>query len=185
MEIVEDIVQLSRKMRKTKARIVGVDGSMQSGKSSLVAPAIKYALNARLIHLDHYLRRHGGKYFYSIHFDKLREDIKRALDSYDNVVIEGILLTKVLRHLHRAPEFTIYSCDSFWYRTWEGYAEDRESVKRIIHEEEAMTNRIYRALHPKWRYVRFSRLTKELYEYTHDYKPMAHADCIFIIDKYY
>lgn len=185
MELVEDILELTRKTRKAKPSLIAIDGSMDAGKSSFIAPALRIAVGGRIIHLDHYLHRHAGKYFHSLKFAKLKEDIHRAAQTGMPVIIEGLLVTKILRQLHIHADLNIYACDSFWYRQWQEYEDDHETVKQIIKEEELMTNRVEKALHPRWKYVHFSYLTKELYEYTHHYRPIDGATYVFIIDKYY
>ncbi|MEN9328048.1 MAG: hypothetical protein RI947_856 [Candidatus Parcubacteria bacterium] len=185
MELTEDILELTRKVRRSKSRIIALDGSMDAGKSTFIAPALRIAIGGRVIHLDHYLHRHAGKYFHSLKLTKLKEDIHNTIVKGMPVIIEGLLVTKILRTLHIHPDISIYACDSFWYNQWEEYEHDHEPVKQIIKEEETMTNKIKKAIHPRWKYVHFSHLTKELYEYTHSYRPLDEATYVFIIDKYY
>ena len=185
MEIVEDILELTRIVRKAKKMIISLDGSMDAGKSTFISPALRIAVGGHIIHLDRYLRRHSGKYFHSVHFPKLREDIHRTLLSKTPLVIEGLMVTQILRHLHIHPDISLYACDSFWYRQWQEYEHDHEPVRQIIHDEEQMTNRIEKALHPRWKYMHFNHVTKELYEYTHTYRPIDNANYFFIIDKYF
>lgn len=184
MQKIEDILELTRYVRKKHVKIIGVDGSLGAGKSSLIAPALKIALGAPIIHLDRYLHRHAGSYFNTIRKEQLKDDIWRTLFTHHQVIVEGILLMKVLHSLHIYPGIVIYACDSFWLSQWKQYKHDRESAKRIVHEEELMTNRVQRIFHPKWKFKHFNHVTKELYEYTHDYKPFQSANCLFLIDKY-
>ncbi len=186
MEIVDDIIDLVHKIRRLKVKIIGVDGALQSGKTTFVSPALKIALHAKhIVHLDHYLTPHAGSFLHSLHKKQLKSDILKIAQENDHVIIEGLMLLNVFKALSIPHDMLIYSCDSLWYNQWEEYHRERSPLERILHTEEVMTNKIEKAIHPRWRYMHFNRLTRELYTYTHEYKPYIHADFIFLIDKYF
>ena len=186
MEIVDDIIDLVHKIRRLKVKIIGVDGALQSGKTTFVSPALKIALHAKhIVHLDHYLTPHAGSFLHSLHKKQLKSDILKIAQENDHVIIEGLMLLNVFKALSIPHDMLIYSCDSLWYNQWEEYHRERSPLDRILHTEEVMTNKIEKAIHPRWRYMHFNRLTRELYTYTHEYKPYIHADFIFLIDKYF
>lgn len=186
MEIVDDIIDLVHKVKRLHVKIIGIDGALQSGKTTFVSPTLKIALQEKhIIHLDHYLTPHAGSYLHSLHKEQLKDDILKTAQRNNHVIIEGIMLLKVFKDLSLPHDMLIYACDSLWYNQWEEYHRERSPLERIIHTEEVMTNKIEKAIHPRWRYMHFNRLTRELYNYTHEYKPYIHADFVFLIDKYF
>ena len=184
MVIIDNIIELTRFARKQGGQIIGVDGSLNSGKSTLIAPALQIAIGAAAIHLDHYLHRHAGSYIHSLKYGKLKEDIARARTHHDHVVIEGVMLLQALHHVYVRPDIVIYAADSFWYDQWRQYRTSRMGAQRIISYEERLTNTIQHAIHPKHKFTHLSRVRRELYRYTHDYRPQDQADALFLIDNY-
>ena len=84
---------------------LGIDGLPESGKTKL-SDSLGYQFHSNVIHLDAFLNQNTGVFFDSLKFD----EISKVLSSTkcDVIILEGICLLKVIRHLKIGLDKNIY-----------------------------------------------------------------------------
>jgi hypothetical protein len=86
-------------------RIVGIDGDMGAGKSTL-AREINAAIGGTIISVDDFLEGNGQPYLSQLDFGRLSKALSGATPP---IVIEGVLLQDVLHRLGLSADCTVFA----------------------------------------------------------------------------
>jgi hypothetical protein len=176
MDITDNINDVFKIIKTTSPKTIGIDGIDGVGKTYLAKDIEK--MGYKRLSLDNFLKRKSGNYFKFINFELLGKSIKQ---SSGKLVVEGVLLQKVLRKLPLIIDCFIYITDSVWIYDW---LEDYQgkycglSIDQIIANTEQETERLNRVLSPESKPYKMDGLRKEIFEYSHEYKPWEYADVV-------
>ncbi len=98
------LLSLLQSLRSNRLRIVGIDGALGSGKTTL-AQHLSEELQCECLHLDSYLQRSQGSFVCSIRYDELHDAIALKKRPF---ILEGLCLLAVLERLSLRPDFLVY-----------------------------------------------------------------------------
>jgi hypothetical protein len=91
-------------LRLHRPRIVGVDGGLGAGKTS-IAKTIAAELTSACVHLDSFLNAGRASFLPSLRYDQLRDAI---CASQATVVVEGVCLLDALQRVSLAPDYLVF-----------------------------------------------------------------------------
>lgn len=90
-------------MRAAGARRIAIDGSDGSGKSTL-AKALAVELKIPVLHVDHFIVKHRGRYIANLDVTRLAS----ALSAAEACIVEGVCMLQVLEHVSFTPDAVVY-----------------------------------------------------------------------------
>lgn len=169
-------------LRAAQPRLVGIDGMDGSGKSSL-ASLLSKQLGWLHINLDDYLEKNMGRYVECVHYDEVRNILKKAEES---IIIEGVCLLAVLERLERSLDLLIYVKRVAHYGRW--YDEEDCAVSEDIDEfvkrkKEELQKFAEMESHIEGKEppgeVTFPGLAEEIIRYHYKHRPQERADIIY------
>src|SRR5215831_4866876 len=118
-----NISALVKELKSRQPRIIGVDGSLGVGKTSL-ARKIAKQLHCVCLHLDSFLIVGQGSFMPSLRYERLHSAIAREKKM---LVIEGICLMAVLERLSVAPDYLVFVDAGPWF--------DKEKKSDLLKKE--------------------------------------------------
>lgn len=98
------LVSLLQSLRSNQPRIIGIDGALGSGKTTL-AQHLSEELQCQSLHLDAYLQKGQGSFICSIRYDELQDAIALKKRPF---ILEGLCLLAILERLSLRPDFLVY-----------------------------------------------------------------------------
>lgn len=123
------ITELSHAIKNSGATIIGVDGYLGVGKTSL-AIGLARQTGYGCIHLDNYLEPQKGSFVKNLNLLTLKEAINQR-----PLIIEGICLLEVLCRLNINSDFLVYVA---------GVGASHKKIDKIIFDEVDKYLKIYR-----------------------------------------
>jgi hypothetical protein len=99
-----DLQQLLRELTLSQPRIIGVDGELGVGKSTL-ADRIAAHQHCACLHLDSFLLKGRASFLPSLKYDQLAAAVSAETGT---VVIEGVCLLAVLKRLSVVPDYLVF-----------------------------------------------------------------------------
>ncbi|MDQ5849754.1 MAG: hypothetical protein M3544_12420 [Pseudomonadota bacterium] len=161
-------------IRTRKSKRVGIDGTHDSGKST-VARAVAGILGVKLFSLDDYLVKEQGGFLEFIEYDRLRGDVG-AVDAY---VIEGVCLLHALKRATVAIDSLVY-VKRLQLGLWadETELEIDEPLEAFLEKERELTAIVAGDGEP----VSDLGLDGEIIRYHYVARPQDVADIVFLRD---
>lgn len=101
---VADFEGLLHALRLRRPRLVGVDGDMGAGKTT-IATKIAERLSYSCIHLDSFMEKGRGSFLPSLRYKELRVAILRQRGP---MVVEGICLLAALERISVTPDYLVF-----------------------------------------------------------------------------
>lgn len=179
MIIVSDINVAIEKLNVSHPKLIGIDGIDGIGKTTM-ATKLASELQYQVISIDDYLNKNQGSYYKHIDFAKLKEDILTR----NQVIVEGILLTRILNKIDVKCDFYIYATNNFWVYEWSEEFDGIYSLmplEDIVSHAEELTNKIVKATESHPKIYKMSEYVKDIYTYSYKYRPWSNADMVFQI----
>lgn len=102
------IEKLSRDLKSRRPPIIGIDGPLASGKTTL-AKQLALEFDFSCIHIDNFLDGSERKYYSTIKFKELKEQIE---SSSSPLIIEGVCLLKIFNAIKIVPDYLVYIISS-------------------------------------------------------------------------
>ena len=158
-KVLELLGELKTHANNGKPTIIGIDGSIGSGKT-ILSYCLGCELKFPVIAVDNFLKRHQGGYRDQINYDNLADFIDSKITSGKSLIIEGICLLQILKRIDRQEDVLVYvkrmSCNN---GTW---CEEQElnGNGQIVEDN----------LQP---------LMNEVIKYHNEWNPLTKADIVF------
>lgn len=106
--LLHELVPIIKNRRRSESFIIGIDGWMYSGKSSL-ASWLAWQLGCQAVYLDMFIVADNGT------FAGWRvEDLRRIFVSRTGrcTIVEGVMLLEALHRIQVAPDYLVYARDA-------------------------------------------------------------------------
>ena len=169
------------------SKIIGLDGSLNAGKSTLgKILSVKY--NTNLISFDNYQSpKLKGKYSEFLKLDQLKGDVNKTIEENCNVIIEGPFFLEVIDKIKLNHDIRIYvrnKYDDFWVNEDLDEEELSSEIKKI-EDSNSQLNNLNKMLgiHNTSIVSENEDLGITIAKYHNIYRQMITADIIYEWDK--
>jgi len=141
-------------------KIVGIDGAMQSGKSTLITKFIANYLNAKILDLDSFINIDETSIIYTKSLQ---------IEPTAKYIADGILNREILDHFNISADIYIYVKKMANY----GWTERDWLDKELVADYGLNTG------------FQSSSIDRQIYRYHNEYSPIENADIILEISEEY
>ena len=123
-------------IKKVEAKIIGIDGAPNGGKTYL-AKSLRNELSGTLLQFDDYIPKNpSGRYFEFIDAARLRTDALRANNGDSHLIIDGACLRAVLDRAGIELDFVIYSRNTRNVADWIDFDISEDEYEQFVEVED-------------------------------------------------
>lgn len=169
------------------SKIIGLDGSLKAGKSTL-GKILSVKFNTNLISFDNYLPPIlKGRYPEFLKLNQLKRDVNKTIEENCNVIIEGICFLEVINKIKINHEIRIYVRNKY-ENFWVNEDLDKEELSSVIKKIEDSYSEV-NAVDIMFETPNTSIDSEEeaygitIAKYHNIYRPIITADIIYEWDK--
>ena len=177
MQYFKTEIEIIKKIKDNNFNIIAIDGYVGFGKSKL-ATQLSKELNFKIIHFDKYVNEKDNNYFKNINYKKISHDIS----DNENIIFEGIQMSKVLNRLTVKPDYVIFCTNEDFITEWKYYIDSETDFKKIIGARVNNVN-IIRNLEGKNSIKKIDGFHYELDKYIFEYIPFENSDALYDYNK--